>query len=104
MVGPKTLVPHVESMTNSHYTIALTSRFEKKLSGLDRQAAKRILVRLYGLSALEAPQARCKPLTGPLAGLWRLRVGDYRVIVDIQENNLVIVALDTDHRSQIYER
>ena len=36
-------------------------------------------------------------------GLWRLRVGDYRVILDVHRDELVIVALDVDHRSSIYD-
>lgn len=35
-------------------------------------------------------------------GLWAYRIGDYRMICDIQDEKLVIVALDFDHRSQIY--
>lgn len=58
---------------------------------------------LYGLVDLDDPQTRCKALTGPLAGLWRLRVGDYRVLLDIQRDELVIVALDVGHRSSIYD-
>lgn len=98
------MVPHSESMEHAHHTLLTTRRFEKKLSSLDRPVAKRIMSHLYSLSELEAPQVRCKPLTGPLAGLWRLRVGSYRVILDIQQDDLVIIALDTGHRSQIYER
>jgi mRNA interferase RelE/StbE len=35
-------------------------------------------------------------------GLWRYRVGDYRVILDIQRAEVVIVAIDLGHRSEIY--
>lgn len=89
-------------MTN--YDLVPTRKFEKHLARLDRQVAKRIMARLYGLTELQDPRSRCKPMTGPLAGLWHLRTGDYRAIIDIQQDNLVIVALDVDHRSQIYER
>lgn len=37
-----------------------------------------------------------------LAGLWRLRVGDYRLVLDIQRDKLLIVAIDLGHRSTIY--
>ena len=43
-------------------------------------------------------------MTGPLAGMFRLRVGDYRVIVDIQDERCVILALDVGHRSVVYGR
>ena len=42
-------------------------------------------------------------MTGPLTGLWRLRAGNYRVILDIQSDSLIILALDVDRRSRIYE-
>ena len=44
------------------------------------------------------PRVRAKALSGPLAGLWRYRVGDWRVIADIQEHRLVILALDMIQR------
>ncbi|GAB3817020.1 type II toxin-antitoxin system RelE/ParE family toxin [Tessaracoccus terricola] len=76
---------------------------ERSLRKLDRQVARRILTKLYALAELQEPQTRCKALTGPLAGLWRLRVGDFRVLLDIRRGELVIVALDADHRSSIYD-
>ncbi len=88
---------------NREYTLTTTRQFEKRLARLDRQVAKRILARLYGLTELEDPRSRCKPMTGPLTGLWHLRTGNYRAIIDIQQDNLVIIALDVDHRSRIYE-
>lgn len=76
---------------------------ERAMGRLDRQIARRIMTKLYGLADLEDPTVRCKPLTGPLVGLWRLRVGDYRVILDIRRGELIMVALDVDHRSSIYD-
>ncbi|MDR1295282.1 MAG: type II toxin-antitoxin system RelE/ParE family toxin [Bifidobacteriaceae bacterium] len=37
-----------------------------------------------------------------MAGLWRYRVGSYRVILDINRSRVVILALDVGHRSRIY--
>ena len=44
-----------------------------------------------------------KALTGNLAGLWRYRIGDCRLIADIQEGKLVILMLEVGHRSGIYQ-
>lgn len=85
------------------WSIRLGADFERSLRKLDKQTARRILVKLYGLGDLDEPQARCKALTGPLTGLWRLRVGDYRVLLDIQRRELVIIALDVGHRSSVYD-
>ncbi len=85
------------------WVVRLADDFEHSLRKLDKQVARRILVKLYGLVDLDDPQDRCKGLTGPLAGLWQLRVGDYRVLLDIQRGELVIVALDVGHRRSIYD-
>lgn len=87
----------------SKFTVTTTASFDKKIKKLDRQVTKRILGRLYGLTLLENPRERCKPMTGPLTGLWHLRTGNYRLILDIQNDSLVIIALDVGHRSRIYE-
>jgi mRNA interferase RelE/StbE len=66
--------------------------------------AKRVLDYLDEIAGLEDPRARGKGLTGDLVGLWRYRVGDYRVLVEILDAELIIVALDVDHRSRVYDR
>jgi len=85
------------------YQLVHTKRFEKALRGLDRQVQRRILTKLYGLAQLEDPTVQCKPMVGPLAGLWHVCTGGYRTILDIRRNELVIIALDTDHGSSVYE-
>ena len=50
----------------------------------------------------EDPRQRGKGLTANLTGLWRYRVGDYRVICDIQDGELVVLVLQVAHRSQAY--
>lgn len=77
--------------------------FDRELKKLDRQVATRVLKTLTALESLVDPTKRCKALSGPYTGLWRLRVGDYRVILDIQRAELVIIALDVGNRSSIYD-
>ncbi len=77
--------------------------FDRALKKLDRQVATRVLKTLTTLESLDDPTKRCKALSGPYTGLWRLRVGDYRVILDIQRSELVIIALDVGNRSGIYD-
>ena len=85
------------------YSIRHQPRFAKKLLKLDPQVARRILRDLHALETLENPALRCKPLRGPLKGLWRYHAGDYQVILDIHDDELLIIALDADHRSTIYD-
>ena len=50
----------------------------------------------------ENPRIKGKALTSDLKGLWRYRVGDYRILADIQDDKIVILILDIGHRSKIY--
>jgi len=85
------------------WTLEFDRDATKALKKLDREVARRILSALYRLTELEDPTQPCKALTGSLAGRWRLRVGDHRVILDVQRDRLVLIALDLGHRSRIYD-
>jgi mRNA interferase RelE/StbE len=74
----------------------------KALKRLDKTVARRIVDYLDEVAALEDPRSRAKALTGSFGGLWRYRVGDYRIICDVISEELVIVALDLGHRSKMY--
>lgn len=76
----------------------------KKLAKKDPVTARRITSTLRELAELDDPRDRAKPMTGPLVGLWRYRVGDWRIVVDIHHARYVVIALDIDHRSTIYKR
>lgn len=85
------------------WSVEVSPRAEKALRKLDRQAARRVRDGLVRLATLEDPTMSCKAPSGPLSGLWRYRVGDYRVIIDIDRSRLVIIALDMGHRGDIYD-
>ena len=87
------------------WQLRTTDRFEKtfeKLSKRNKSIAQRISSSLEKLLELDDPSVRCKPLQGDLSRLWRYRAGDWRVILDIRNDELVILALDVGHRSQVY--
>ena len=75
---------------------------ERSLAKLDQQIAKRITSKLREIANLDNPRSVGKPLVGNLAGLWRYRVGDYRIICYIDDGELVILVVDVDHRSEVY--
>ena len=76
----------------------------KSAERLDPQVGGRIRDYLYQpVAALDDPRAIAKPLKGPLATYWRFRVGDYRIICDIQDSRLVILVIAVGHRSDIYQ-
>ena len=74
----------------------------KQLSKLDKPTARRIIDYLRETASGVDPRSRGKGLTGNLTGLWRYRVGNYRIIVPIEDDELLILAMNIDHRSQIY--
>ena len=85
------------------WQIELSATATKQLSKLDRAAAKRIFTFLRERVAVaEDPRLLGKVLTGPLGGLWRYRVGDYRIVCDLQGQRFVVLVLEVGTRSDIY--
>ena len=83
------------------HSLAQSPQFEKHLRKLDRQVQRRILVALYELVELPEPTVRLKPLQHSKAGLWRLRVGDYRVILDVRQDAVTVTAIDVGPRADV---
>lgn len=76
----------------------------KSLLALDRQQARRIKRYLdERIATADNPRSFGHGLTSNLAGLWRYRVGDYRIIVEIQDQSLVVLALRIGHRREVYD-
>lgn len=86
------------------WTIEVMPRALKALKKMDKSTARTIWNELAEIESLEDPRCRGKALTGNLRGLWRYRVGDYRIICDILDGELVILAIDIAHRSEAYKR
>ena len=86
------------------WSVELTPRAEKALRRLDRCVQKRVFGKLREIQETDDPRDFLKPMTGPLSGVFRLRVGEYRVIVDVCDERCVILALDVGHRSTVYDR
>ena len=86
------------------WSVELTPRAEKALKRLDHSVKKRVVDKLQEIQGSDDPRDFLKPMRGPLTGMFRLRVGDYRVIIDIQDERCVILALDVGHRSTVYDR
>lgn len=52
---------------------------------------------------LDNPRSRGKALVNNLKGLWRYRVGDWRIICDIVDEEIIINVLELGHRREIYD-
>lgn len=82
------------------YKIVPTPKFAKSFKKLDPFVRKQIKSYLNRIT--DNPRAKGKALVANRTGQWRYRIGAYRVIVNIQDNKLVILALEVGHRRDIY--
>ncbi len=85
------------------WTIDFADTAKDQLRKLDKQTARRILDYMdERIAGLENPRSTGKALSGPLGGLWRYRVGDCRVICDIQDNALRVLVVQVGNRREVY--
>jgi mRNA interferase RelE/StbE len=83
------------------YSLRILDAATGELADLDRQVASRIVRRAQWLAEnIEA--IKPLPLTGELSGLYKLRVGDYRVVYEILSAEHTIVIHAIGHRREIY--
>ena len=86
------------------YSVEYTAQAEKELSKLDEQTSAIIYKWIEkNLEGCENPRQYGKALHGNLRGKWRYRVGDYRIISEIQDEKIVILIVDVAHRSKVYK-
>lgn len=76
------------------WRIEFTRNADKAMRKLDKDVAARVFDELDEIAKLEDPRSRGKALTGNLAGVWRYRVGDYRILCDINDENDEHTVLD----------
>ncbi len=85
------------------WKIEYTETAKDRLRKFDKQVARRIVDYLDArIAPLENPRSAGKALTGPMGGLWRFRVGDYRVICEIQDEILRVLVIEIGNRREVY--
>lgn len=85
------------------WTIDYADTAKVQLRKLDKQTARRIVDFMDELVAgLANPRSTGKALTGPFGGLWRYRIGDCRVICEIQDGALRVLVVQVGNRREIY--
>ena len=85
------------------YQIVTTDRFDKSFKKLEKQTQKIIKAWIEkNLMGCENPRLHGKGLTANKSGQWRYRVGDYRILAEIRDNELVLVLVEVGNRSRIY--
>ncbi|MCY4371158.1 MAG: type II toxin-antitoxin system RelE/ParE family toxin [bacterium] len=87
------------------WTIDYTDTARNQLKKLDRNMALRILAYMdERVARLHDPRWSGQRLTGPMGGLWRYRVGNCRVICDIQDERVRVLVLRVGRRDRVYRR
>lgn len=86
------------------WKIEITASAKKELSKIDRLAARRILSFLSErVSPLEDPRSLGEALKGAkLGNFWKYRVGDYRIIADIEDKVMKILVVKVGNRREVY--
>lgn len=85
------------------WTVEIADVAERQLRRLDRREQRRILDWLDDrIEGCKNPRHFGKPLKGGLVGFWRYRIGNYRVLCEIQDERAVVLALTIGHRREVY--
>jgi len=87
------------------WNLEFSKKAVKQLEKLDKSASKIIVSWLMkNIDGCDNPRKFGKPLSGELSNQWRYTIGDYRVLCQIQDNILIVLALSVGHRKSIYRK
>lgn len=87
------------------WTVEVADFAQRQLRKIDRPVRQRILDYLdERIEGCKNPRHFGEPLKGGRAGLWRYRVGDYRIVCQIRDDALIVLAIAVGHRRQVYRR
>lgn len=84
------------------YRVVLAPAAERQLRKFDARVRRRLQAVLELLADEPRPPAATQPVGG--AGDWRVRTGDYRIVYDIDGDELVVLVLRLEHRREIYRQ
>jgi mRNA interferase RelE/StbE len=73
----------------------------RKLGAVAERAILRYL--RQRIATAEDPRRFGKPLTGDLKGLWRYRIGNYRIVASIEDDRFVVLIVTVGHRREVYD-
>ena len=87
-----------------NWQLVYSDKARKQLRKLG--AVQRVIILSWmdkNVDGCKNPRALGKGLTANRSGEWRYRIGDYRVLCDIQDSKLVVLAFNIEHRSKVYK-
>lgn len=87
------------------YKVLFSERAKKQLKKLDKHIAALIIGWLEkNVDGSENPRIHGKGLVENRSGEWRYRVGNYRIICEIQDDEVIVLVLEIGHRRDIYDK
>ena len=87
------------------YQVKILESVEKEFRKMDRQTVRIIKNWIVkNLVDTEDPRKKGKALSGNLNGIWRYRIGDYRLFAKIEDEILTVFLFDIGHRKDVYKR
>ena len=86
------------------YSVETTERFDREFKKLDKYTQRMIKAWVdKNLENCSDPRQHGEGLTANRKGQWRYRIGDYRLICEIRDKELIILALTVGHRKEVYD-
>jgi len=86
------------------FRVRFSSQARKELKKMDIHVSSLILGWIRkNLEGCNDPRSLGKALTGDKSGAWRYRVGDYRIICEIHDEDIIILVLSVGHRREVYQ-
>lgn len=86
------------------YKVIFTEKAKKELKKLDKCTAALIIGWIEkNIQNCENPRIHGKGLVGNKSGQWRYRIGDYRLLCEIKDTEVIILVLEVGHRKNIYD-
>lgn len=86
------------------YQLRYSKKADKQLAKLSIETSRIIVAWLKKhIDGTDDPRIQGKALSGKFKNLWRYRIGQYRVIVAIEDKELIVLALEVGHRRDIYK-
>ncbi len=88
----------------SKYKVVISPGAEHDLANLPKPVRRSIELALADLELLENPREKLGPLKGKARGLHSIRTGEYRAIIEIVDNKLMLLVIEAGHRKTIYRK
>ncbi len=84
------------------WTVTVGNKALKNLHKLSKPIREQIQDFLLKLETLDNPRVLGKTLKGNLSDYWCYRVGDYRLVCEVKDNQLIVLVVEIEHRSKVY--